>query len=168
MTTSIGMLVIASILFGCGVYLVMERSILKALLGLLLLTNSVNLLLLGMGGRSGGPPIVGRTSEAHSSMADPLVQALILTAIVISMGLSAFVIALIYRSFTLQTREDVDDDDEDKKLPRRTRAEAPDYELPKPPPPVPPEGPHGPPVDGSDTDFDRDDFNGSKQGGDRG
>ncbi|MBB3037550.1 Na(+)/H(+) antiporter subunit C [Hoyosella altamirensis] len=167
LTTSFGMLLIVGILFGCGIYLVLERTILKMLLGLLLLTNAVNLLIINMGGLSGAPPIIGRESAEHGDMADPLVQALILTAIVIGMGLAAFVIALIYRSFTLQTVDDVDDDTEDVRVAHRTRIEAPDYE-PESETPASPEGPYGPPVDGSDSDFDESErrANGKTQRGD--
>lgn len=167
LTTSFGILVVVGILVACGVYLVLERTILKMLLGLLLLTNAVNLLIITMGGLSGAPPIIGRQPNGSTEMADPLVQALILTAIVIGMGLAAFVIALIYRSFTLQTVDDVEDDTEDVHVAHRTRIEAPDYE-PEATVPESADDPLGPPVDGSDSDFDeseRSDDGDSERGG---
>ena len=73
------------------------------LLGLLLVGNGVNLLILTVGGPSGNPPIRGRTSDGETTTADPLAQGMILTAIVISMGIAAFVLALTYRSYRLST-----------------------------------------------------------------
>jgi len=61
------------------------------LLGLLLIGNAINLLILTVGGPSGKPPIHGRTSNGDTTTADPLAQGMILTAIVITMGIAAFV-----------------------------------------------------------------------------
>ncbi|WP_137724096.1 Na(+)/H(+) antiporter subunit C [Prescottella subtropica] len=119
-------LIIVGVLSAAGVYLLIERSITRMLLGLLLIGNAVNLLILTIGGRPGNPPIVGRES-IHGEMADPLAQAMILTAIVITMGIAAFVLALAYRSYKINTTDRVDDDTEDTKvLRRRSPAEAPD------------------------------------------
>ena len=57
-------------------------------------------------------------------MADPLVQAMILTAIVISMGIAAFVLAVIYRAYRLTTAEEVVDDPEDTRVAQLTDEEA--------------------------------------------
>ncbi|MDZ7930047.1 MAG: Na(+)/H(+) antiporter subunit C [Rhodococcus sp. (in: high G+C Gram-positive bacteria)] len=127
MTADLGMLIITGVLVASGVYLLLERSITKMLLGLLLFGNGVNLLLLTVGGPAGAPPIVGRDNAVNQEMADPLAQAVILTAIVITMGIAAFVLALAYRSFTLNTKDDVENDPEDTKVSRRrSMAEAPD------------------------------------------
>lgn len=127
MTANLGMLIVVGILVACGVYLLLERSITKMLLGLLLFGNGVNILILTVGGPPGNPPIVGRATSIHDTMADPLAQAMILTAIVITMGIAAFVLALAYRSFTLNTKDDVENDPEDTKVSkRRSMAEAPD------------------------------------------
>ncbi|MFY2786772.1 Na(+)/H(+) antiporter subunit C [Rhodococcus sp. KRD162] len=127
MTADLGMLFIVAVLVAAGVYLLLERSITKMLLGLLLFGNGVNLLLLTVGGPAGGPPIVGRDNAVNQQMADPLAQAVILTAIVITMGIAAFVLALAYRSFTLNTKDDIENDPEDAKVSqRRSMAEAPD------------------------------------------
>ena len=127
MTADLGMLIITGVLVASGVYLLLERSITKMLLGLLLFGNGVNLLLLTVGGPAGGPPIVGRDNAVNQQMADPLAQAVILTAIVITMGIAAFVLALAYRSFTLNTKDDIENDPEDAKVSqRRSMAEAPD------------------------------------------
>lgn len=127
MIANLGMLIVVGILVATGVYLLLERSITKMLLGLLLFGNGINILLLTVGGPTGTPPIVGRTTSIHDTMADPLAQAMILTAIVITMGIAAFVLALAYRSFTLNTKDDVENDPEDTKVSkRRSMAEMPD------------------------------------------
>ncbi|MCU1407061.1 MAG: hypothetical protein JWQ43_3364, partial [Glaciihabitans sp.] len=83
MSVSLVLLVVMAVMFACGVYLLLERSMTRVLLGFLLVGNAANLLILIMGGQSGVAPIVadGVTAE---EMSDPLPQALILTAIVIT------------------------------------------------------------------------------------
>jgi multicomponent Na+:H+ antiporter subunit C len=103
-------------LTSAGVYLLLERSLTRMLLGLLLIGNAINLLILTVGGPSGNPPIRGRTSNGETTTADPLAQGMILTAIVITMGIAAFVLALAYRSYRLTTAEDVGPDPEDVRV----------------------------------------------------
>ncbi|CAM2828416.1 Na(+)/H(+) antiporter subunit C [Skermania piniformis] len=123
------LLILVGMLLAVGVYLILERSIITMLLGIIACGNGVNLLIIAVGGRAGAPPIVGRGAEP-AQMADPLAQAMILTAIVITMGLSAFVLALAYRSYTLTGRDGVDDDPEDVRVATQwSRADAPDQDL---------------------------------------
>ncbi len=94
------------------------------LLGLLLIGNAINLLILTVGGPSGNPPIRG----AHQQRRRPppqirLAQGMILTAIVITMGIAAFVLALAYRSYRLTTAEEVGDDPEDTRVSQQAGAE---------------------------------------------
>ncbi len=129
MSANLTLLIVCGVLLATGVYLVLERAIISMLLGIVLCGNGVNLLFIVVGGPSGAPPIVGRGRDGSSGMADPLAQAMILTAIVITMGVSAFVLALAYRSFTLSRRDRVDDDPEDVKVAtRRSRSDAPDHD----------------------------------------
>jgi multicomponent Na+:H+ antiporter subunit C len=109
-------LVVIGGLTSCGVYLVLSRNLSRMLLGLLMLSNAINLLLLSAGGRAGNPPIWGRVSGDRTTTADPLAQAMILTAIVITLGVAAFVLALIYRSYRLTAEEDLPDDPEDVRV----------------------------------------------------
>jgi multicomponent Na+:H+ antiporter subunit C len=92
-------------LLGTGAYLVLQRSPVRLVLGLALLSHGVNLLLFGAGSLKQGLPPIILDKEAFagniSRFVDPLPQALILTAIVISFGISAFVIALLDRRHTL-------------------------------------------------------------------
>ena len=109
-----------------GVYLLLERNLTRMLLGLLLIGNAVNLLILTVGGPAGNPPVRGRTSDGETATADPLAQGMILTAIVISMGIAAFVLALAYRSYRLTTAEDVENDPEDLRVSKRAEADMDD------------------------------------------
>ncbi len=87
----------AGVIFACGIYLMLRRSMVRLILGLSLLTYAVNLLIFSMGDlTTRAAPIVD--SADLETMADPLPQALILTAIVISFGVTAFTIALAYRA----------------------------------------------------------------------
>lgn len=94
-------------LFACGAYLVMRRGKIKLILGLGLFSHGVNFLLFGSGKMTLGQPAIFSdkanflTELATRRFADPLPQALILTAIVISFGITAFMIVLINRRDTL-------------------------------------------------------------------
>ena len=93
MTVSLALIVIMAVLFACGVYAMLERSLTRVLIGFLLLGNAANLLLLIVIGQPGIAPFYG-AGEADQ-MSDPLPQALTLTAIVITFAISAFLLALI-------------------------------------------------------------------------
>ncbi|WP_433682288.1 Na(+)/H(+) antiporter subunit C [Nocardia sp. CA-119907] len=124
MSANLTLLILIGILVACGVYLILERAVSKMLLGMILFGNAVNLLILTVGGPHGRPPIRG---EAESEMADPLAQAMMLTAIVITMGLAAFVLALAYRSYILTTTETVQNDPEDVEVAARREGEDPEH-----------------------------------------
>ncbi|QZT60565.1 Na(+)/H(+) antiporter subunit C [Mycolicibacterium austroafricanum] len=116
MTTYLVPLILIGVLTSAGVYLLLERNLTRMLLGLLLISNAINLLILNAGGPSGNPPVRGRTSGTETTTADPLAQAMILTAIVITMGVAAFVLALTYRSYRINTIEEVSNDPEDTRV----------------------------------------------------
>ena len=123
MTAFLVPLVLIGGLTSVGVYLLLERGLTRMLLGLLLIGNAVNLLILLVGGPSGNPPVRGRISDGQTSTADPLAQGMILTAIVISMGIAAFVLSLIYRTYQLTTDEVVANDPEDARVAKLTDEE---------------------------------------------
>ncbi|MFT3716711.1 MAG: Na(+)/H(+) antiporter subunit C [Gordonia sp. (in: high G+C Gram-positive bacteria)] len=127
MSVNLGLLVVVGVMAACGVYLLMERSLIRMLLGLLLVGNGVNLLIVLLTAPQGNPPIVGRTSQGATADADPLGQAMVLTAIVITMGVAAFVLALTYRLFVINRQDDdVEDDTEDVKLLKGSLKDFPD------------------------------------------
>ena len=101
----------AALLFACGTWLVTTRRLSRIVLGIGLLGHGANLLLLLSGSR-GTAPVFG-TSDADE-FADPLPQALGLTAIVITFGVTLFLLAMAYRSWQLTGRDEVEDDFEDR------------------------------------------------------
>ncbi|GIJ20771.1 Na(+)/H(+) antiporter subunit C [Micromonospora lutea] len=113
MTPNLTYVIVIGVLVAAGVTLLLERSLTRVLMGVILLGNGANLLLL-TGGRAGGPPIVGTTPQEE--MSDPLPQAMILTAIVITLGMTAFLLALAYRSWHLNGHDEVQDDVEDRRI----------------------------------------------------
>jgi multicomponent Na+:H+ antiporter subunit C len=133
-TTFILPLVLIGGLTSVGVYLLLERGLTRMLLGLLLIGNAVNLLILLVGGPSGNPPVRGRVSDGQTSTADPLAQGMILTAIVISMGIAAFVLSLIYRTYQLTTDEEVANDPEDTRVAKLTDEELAELDEARPTP----------------------------------
>lgn len=134
MTTYLVPLVLIGGLISTGVYLLLERNLTRMLMGLLLIGNAASLLILTVGGTSGNPPVRGRTSAGETTTADPLAQGMILTAIVITMGIAAFVLALTYRSYRLTTAEDVSDDPEDTRVSRMSGKEAAELDEARPQP----------------------------------
>ncbi len=97
-------------LYASGIYLILRRSLVKLIIGLVLLGNGVNLLIFLMGGLTKGkPPIIPEQSkQLLEGVADPLPQALVLTAIVISFGLQSFAIILIKRAYKVLKTDDID------------------------------------------------------------
>jgi multicomponent Na+:H+ antiporter subunit C len=122
MTPTVVLPVIIGGLYAAGVYLLLDRSLTRVLLGFLLLGNATNVLLLSTGGYAGLAPIIGVADE--EDMSDPLPQALVLTAIVITFGVASFVLALIYRSWRLVRQEVVGVDEEDRRVARREAMDA--------------------------------------------
>lgn len=121
MSANLTLVLVAAALIGCAVYLVLERSLTRVLVGLVMLGNGVNILFLVAGGRAGRAPIAdvhatgdGAMADGLGGMSDPLPQALVLTAIVISLATAAFVLAMAYRSWQLNGHDDVQDDVEDR------------------------------------------------------
>jgi multicomponent Na+:H+ antiporter subunit C len=122
MTPTVVLPVVIGGLYAAGVYLLLDRSLTRVLLGFILLGNATNLLLLSTGGFAGRAPILGYAEPGE--MSDPLPQAFILTAIVITFGVSAFLLALIYRSWRLVRQEVVGVDEEDRRVARRSGTDA--------------------------------------------
>lgn len=91
---------VAAGLFGCGLYMILSRHLVRMLLGLSLLTAAVNLMLFQAGRiRSVQPPLIVEGAERLGPTADPLPQALILTAIVIGFALTVILAALALRAY---------------------------------------------------------------------
>jgi multicomponent Na+:H+ antiporter subunit C len=115
-------------LTSCGVYLLLERSMTRMLLGLLLIGNAINLLIITASSPPGKPPVhrdvVSGNTQGKTTIADPLAQGMVLTAIVITMGVAAFVLALAYRAYRLTAVEAVGKDPEDTRVSQLSHDEA--------------------------------------------
>jgi multicomponent Na+:H+ antiporter subunit C len=114
---SVVLAVLVGGLFAVGVYLLLQRTLTRIIIGLGLLGHGANLLLLLSGGRAGRAPLVGESGPVGDE-ADPLPQALALTAIVITFGITVFLLALAYRSWQLTRADEVEDDVEDRRIAR--------------------------------------------------
>ncbi|WP_082046010.1 Na(+)/H(+) antiporter subunit C [Arthrobacter sp. L77] len=115
MTVNLTLIVLMAAFFAAGIYLLLERSLTRVLLGLILLGNGANILILAMSGGGGKSPLYvsGTPAEEYT---DSLPQALILTAIVITFAVTAFMLGIIYRSWVLGREDDVQDDPEDRRV----------------------------------------------------
>lgn len=132
MVANLFLLLAAGTLISAGVYLLLDRAMTKMIMGLMLIGNGANLLILVAGGSAGSPPILGRESEIYGDKtADPLAQAMILTAIVISMALTAFMLSLAYRQYRYRTEDFIEDDTEDVAITVRPSfaSAAPDHDA---------------------------------------
>ncbi len=109
------LVVTAGILCACGTYLVLGRQLSRIVIGIGLIGHGVNMLLLLSGGDGGEPAFVGGDA---AEFADPLPQALVLTAIVITFGVIAFLLSLAFRSWRVTANDEVEDDVEDRRIAR--------------------------------------------------
>ncbi len=93
--------ILAGAIFATGIYMLLRQSLILTIIGIILISNSVNLALFSLGRISTeNPPLIAAGSVMpEAPFANPLPQALILTAIVIGFGLLAFALALAYRSY---------------------------------------------------------------------
>ena len=97
-------------LFAVAIYLMLRRAIARVILGLALLTNATNLLIFTVGGltRAAPPLVPDGQMQPTSPIADPMPQALILTAIVIGFGVLAFTMVLAFRTNQVVVADDID------------------------------------------------------------
>ena len=117
MSPNLVLVVTIAALFTVGVYLLLERSLSRVLIGVILIGNGVNLLFLVAGGAAGRPPLVG--VEPEGEMSDPLPQAMVLTAIVITLGIDRVPAGHgLPQSWQLHGHDEVQDDVEDRRIVR--------------------------------------------------
>jgi multicomponent Na+:H+ antiporter subunit C len=102
---------IVGVLYTAGIYLLLRRSMVKVIIGLGLMAHAANLLIFTVGRLTRGhPPLIEKGGTALTEpFADPLPQALILTAIVISFGVQAFAIILFKKAYQTVGTDDLDD-----------------------------------------------------------
>lgn len=99
----------AGVLYATGVYLMLRRRLAQLIIGLSLLSNGSNVLILAAAGVTRGkPPLITETSITADQFADPVPQSLILTAIVIGFGVLAFTLVLAHRVHRSAGSDDID------------------------------------------------------------
>lgn len=99
-------IILAGVLATVGTYLLLTRNLIRVILGTAVLSHAVHLLLMTMGGlKKGSVPLLGEEAATYT---DALPQALILTAIVISFGVTAFFLVLAYRIYQETGTDDLD------------------------------------------------------------
>ncbi|MGQ0573541.1 MAG: NADH-quinone oxidoreductase subunit K [Pseudonocardia sp.] len=119
--TSIALAAVVAALVATGFVLLTSRALGRAVVGFVMLGHAANLLMLLAGGPALAPPVVGEGDAAE--LADPLVQAFALTAIVITFGVTVLLLALVHRLWVTRGTDLVPDDPEDRRL-AATRDEA--------------------------------------------
>ncbi|HEY2494025.1 MAG TPA: Na(+)/H(+) antiporter subunit C [Paenibacillus sp.] len=89
--------IIAGILFTVGTYLILNKNLLRIILGITIFSHATHLMLIAINGlKKGAAPLLGENAASYT---DPVPQALILTSIVISFALTAFLLVLGYRTY---------------------------------------------------------------------
>jgi multicomponent Na+:H+ antiporter subunit C len=108
-TSETWLALVVGVLYAAGVYMMLRRSVVKLLIGIALLAHAANLLVFTASGVvRGAAPVLDASGAAPARTADPLPQALVLTAIVIGFGVLAFAVALIHRVHQDTGSDDVD------------------------------------------------------------
>lgn len=99
-----------AIVFASGVYCLMRRCLMRIVVGLVLISQAANLVVFTAAGLTVGAPAFVRETEgaAATPTADPLAQALVLTAIVIGFGLTVFAVTLLYRAHRATGSDDME------------------------------------------------------------
>ncbi|MFD1736651.1 Na(+)/H(+) antiporter subunit C [Bacillus salitolerans] len=101
------MSILSGILFTCGIYLLLQKQLLRIIIGTALLSHGAHLFILTMGGlRTGAPPILKEGVQVYT---DPLPQALILTSIVISFGVTSFLLVLAYKTYKTNQTDNIEE-----------------------------------------------------------
>ena len=118
--TEVVLAVVLGTLFAVGTFLVLRRDVVRVVWGVAIMGQAANVYLVTMGGLAGSVPVLGHDAEATACGAveaggatagcvtDPLVQALVLTAIVIGFGTTAFALVLTYRVYEEHGTIDLD------------------------------------------------------------
>lgn len=102
--------VVAGVLYATGLYLMLRRRLAQLIIGLGLLSNGTNVLILSAAGVTRSkPPLISETGMTAAQFADPVPQSLILTAIVIGFGVLAFSLVLAHRVHESGGSDDIDD-----------------------------------------------------------
>lgn len=98
---------VVAVVFAAGTFLLLQRDLLRTVVGIIVISNSATLFVVSTGLTRGAPPILPIRSDAGFS--DPLVQAMALTALVIGFGVAALLLAMVYRLYTSHDTVDAEE-----------------------------------------------------------
>jgi multicomponent Na+:H+ antiporter subunit C len=98
---------VVSVLFASGTFLLLQRDLLRVVVGIILVSNSATLFIVASGLTRGEPPIYPLPEDGGVS--DPLVQAMALTALVIGFGVAALLLAMVYRLYASHHSVDLEE-----------------------------------------------------------
>jgi multicomponent Na+:H+ antiporter subunit C len=118
MNETLALVAAGGALIAAGTVMLLSRPLTRIVLGTVLLGNGVNLLLLSTSGAAARAPLL-YPALGPQRISDPLPQAFVLTAIVITLALTAFLSTMAYRAWQLSGTDDVQDDVEDLRVVRR-------------------------------------------------
>lgn len=125
-----------SVVFGSAAFLLLQRDLLRVVVGMALLTNAAVLFIMAAGLSRGMPPIYplgSSASNAGDDVSDPLVQAMALTALIIGSSVTALLLVLVYRLYVSHRSVDLDDisDAEMREAESLERLDDPEDEKPE-------------------------------------
>ena len=117
-----------SVVFASGTFLLLQRDLVRVVVGIVLISNSAVLFIVSAGLTRGEAPI--HPLQGAGSVSDPLVQAMALTALVIGFGVAALLLAMVYRLYTAHHTVDTEEiaDAEMREAEALERAEDPERE----------------------------------------
>lgn len=107
--TEVVLAIVLGVLFATGTFLILRRDLVRVVWGVTIISQAANVYLITMGEIGGRVPIIGHGVDDPATVTDPLVQALVLTAIVIGFGTTAFALVLTYRVYEEHGTLDLDD-----------------------------------------------------------
>jgi multicomponent Na+:H+ antiporter subunit C len=96
--TQVVLATVLGVLFATGTFLLLRRDVVRVVWGVAILSQGANVFLVTMGGLEGSVPVLAHGASGEGAT-DPLVQALVLTAIVIGFGTLAFALVLTVRVY---------------------------------------------------------------------
>lgn len=99
--------VVIALVFGSGAFLILQRDLFRVVIGIVMISNAANLFIIAAGLTRGRPPI--HPLPEGQPVSDPLVQAMALTAIVISFSVAVLLLSLVYRLYTSHRTVDLED-----------------------------------------------------------
>jgi multicomponent Na+:H+ antiporter subunit C len=100
---------VVAVMFGSGAFLVLQRDLMRVVVGIILISNSASLFIVAAGLTRGAVPILPVPGGDAGSVSDPLVQAMALTAIIITSSVTALLLSVVYRLYVSHDTVDLTD-----------------------------------------------------------